>query len=214
LIGLSKTWIFEEKSRGRSKNPSEPKSIVLIAAKHDLDPLLLTDAIVEAYRNKTQRCGSLEIAFRGEKQDSAMFLLTEGEKVISQFPVRLELIINPDFLKSLIKDIPMSSYLRKEPFQKQKRIDQLKFGMKKINVDARIVDIPPRKLVTTEFGNQFYVSNVRIADDTGSIRLSLWNGQIEKVHVGDNVEIENCYVSSFAGEQQLRIGRTGMISVM
>ncbi|MCJ7633337.1 hypothetical protein MUP77_13240 [Candidatus Bathyarchaeota archaeon] len=214
MIELSRKWLFEEKARGRSKNPSEPKSIVLIAAKYDLDPMLLIDAIVEAYRDKTQRCGSLEISYRGEKQDSAMFLLTEGEKVVSQFPVRLELIINPNFLKNLIKDIPMSSYLRKEPFQKQKRIDELKSGMKKINVDARIVDIPPRKLVTTEFGNQFYVSNVKIADDTGSIRLSLWNGQIEKVHVGDKVEIENCYVSSFAGEQQLRIGRNGMISVM
>jgi replication factor A1 len=100
------------------------------------------------------------------------------------------------------------------PFQKQKRIDELKFGMKRINVDARIIEIPPKRLVISEFGNQFYVSNVRIADETGTIRLSLWNGQIEKVHIGDKVEIENCYVSSFAGEPQLRIGRNGIMSVI
>ncbi len=211
---LLRTRSFEEKERNRSRDHREPKSIVLIAAKHDLNPMQLTDAIVEAYRNKIQRCGSLDIIYRGEKQDSAMFLLTEGEKVVSQFPLRLELIRNPNFIKSFIKNSPKSKYLKKEPFKKQKKIEELKFGMKKINVDARIVDIPPRKLVTTEFGNQFYVSNVKIADDTGSIRLSLWNDQIEKVHVGDNVEIENCYVSSFAGEQQLRIGRKGTISVI
>lgn len=206
--------LFEEKAKGRSKNHGESKSIVLIAAKHDLDPMQLIDAIAESYGNKTQRCGSLEVTYRGKKQDTAMFLLTKEEKVVSQFPVKLEFVINPNFLKRIVKDIPKSSYLRKEPFKKQRKIEELKYGMKKINVDARIVDVPPRKLVTTEYGNQFYVSNVKIADDTGSIRLSLWNGQIEKVHVGDKVEIENCYVSSFAGEQQLRIGRKGIISVI
>ncbi len=84
--------------------------------------------------------------------------------------------------------------------------------MRKINVGAQIVDLPPKKLVITEYG-QFYVSNATIADDTGTTKLSLWNAQIEKVHLGDKIEIENCYVSSFAGEQQLRINRNGAITV-
>jgi len=85
--------------------------------------------------------------------------------------------------------------------------------MKEIDLKAKIIEIPPMKAVVTRFGNQSYVSNVEIADETGSIRLCLWNGQINKVHVGDEVEIENSYVASFAGEPQLRLGRKGIVSV-
>lgn len=214
MLKLSRTWLNDDEARGRSKYPKEIKSIVLIASKHDLDPMLLIDALVEAYNNKVQKCGSLEIACRVEKRDSVMFLLTKDNKVVSQFPIRLELLKNPVFLKNLVQNLPIPRYVKSEPFKKQKRINELRFGMKKISVGAEIIDIPPKKLVTTQLGNQFYVSNVKIADETGTIRLSLWNGQIEKVHVGDKVEIDNCYVSSFLGVQQLRIGRNGGISVI
>jgi len=215
LIELSRTWAHEEKTRGRSSGKSKLlKSIVLISIKYDLDPKLLIDAFAEARRNKIYDYGSLKISCREEKRDSVTFLLTKEDKVVSQFPVRLELLRNPDFLKNLVQNIPISRYVKMMPFQKQKRIDELRFGMKRINVDARIIEIPPKRLVISEFGNAFYVSNVRIADETGTIRLSLWNGQIEKVHIGDKIEIENCYVSSFAGEPQLRIGRNGIMSII
>lgn len=209
---LPRAWLHEEKARGRSNKPKELKSIAMISAKYNLDSKLLIDALADAYINKTHYYEGLKIACREEKQDSATFLLTKEDKVVSQFPISLNLLRNTDYLKRLVQDIPVPNYASKS-FQKQKTISELKFGMKKVSVDAKILEIPPRKFITTEFGNQFYVSNVRIADETGTIRLSLWNGQIEKVHVGDNVEIENCYVSSFAGEQQLRIGRKGIISV-
>ena len=53
-----------------------------------------------------------------------------------------------------------------------------------------------------------------IADETGSVRLSLWNDQIDKVHVGDEVELKNCYVVGYRGEAQIRIGRRGTLSVV
>jgi hypothetical protein len=45
-----------------------------------------------------------------------------------------------------------------------------------------------------------YVSNVTIADDTGSIRLSVWKNRGDKLHAGDEVELTNCYVARFAGQ--------------
>ncbi|MCJ7609417.1 hypothetical protein MUP00_07090 [Candidatus Bathyarchaeota archaeon] len=47
-----------------------------------------------------------------------------------------------------------------------------------------------------------------------SVRLSLWNGQIGKVRVDVVVDIKDCYIANFAGELQLRIGRTETISVV
>ena len=218
-VSVRSPYEYESRSRfdndgigGRVRTRREPKSIVLIALRHGLDPLLLTDAILEAYRKGTHHLEGLEITYRKENKGCMMLLLTENGKVICQFPFAMDLISHPDFLRSLVQNVPTDTLVRKEPFKLRRTIDELRFGMRKINVGARIVELPPKRLVITEYG-QFYVSNATIADATGTIRLSLWNAQIEKVHVGDNVEIENCRVYSFQGEQQLRISRNGAITV-
>ncbi len=86
--------------------------------------------------------------------------------------------------------------------------------MKGINVTAEIIEIPPTRHVFTRWESEAYVSNVKLADKTGSIRLSLWNNQIETFHVGDEVEIKNCNVSRFVGEPQLRLGSKSTMSVI
>jgi replication factor A1 len=203
----------EDKAGGRIRARTEPRSIVLIALKHGLDPLSLTNAMVDAYKGGTQHLGALEITYRRDNKASHMFLFTEEGKVVSQFPLTLDLVSDPNLLRRLVEDFPVPYRFTEKPCSHRRNIEELKFGMKKVDVGARIVEIPPRKLITTEYGNQCYVSNAKIADDTGTIRLSLWNDQIDNFHVGDRVEVENCYVSSFGGEQQLRIGRKGAISV-
>ena len=192
-------------SRGR-RNYNLEEYIALIAWKYDLDPKLLLDAFVEAWSNETSQCGSLKITCREVTQDSATFLITKEEKVVSQFPVKLEILRNPVYFKNSIQDILISKYEKRKIPQKLRKIDQkigeLRYRMKGINVKAKIIEITPRKLVHTRFGTQAYVSNVRIADETGSIRLSLWNQQIGKVHVGDEVELKTCNVARFRGELQ------------
>ena len=212
MIELRRTWAYEGRTRDRSSGPL--KSIALIARKYDLDQNLLIDGLSEAWRNNVYNCGNLKISCREVKQDCAVFLLTNEDKVVSQFPIKLELLKNSDSFKNIVQNIPISNHLKIKPFQKQKRINELRPGMKRINVSGNIIEIQPKRLVTSQLGNRFYVSNARIADETGTIKLSLWNDQIEKVHIGDKVEIENCSVSSFAGELQLRVGRSGIISVI
>jgi replication factor A1 len=51
-----------------------------------------------------------------------------------------------------------------------------------------------------------------IADETGTIKLCLWNGQIATVSAGDTVQIENAQVSVFRGERQMSLGKTGTLS--
>ncbi len=69
-------------------------------------------------------------------------------------------------------------------------------------------------MVYTRFGTEAHISNALIADETGTIRMSLWNQQINMVSRGDSIEIENSKVVSFRGERQLRIGRNGTLSVI
>jgi len=210
---------WQREQRGRPRGNSNAyyahlKSIVKIARKHDVDPKRLVDAFVEAWENTLAQCGRLTISRRGITRGSATFLITKEEKVVWQFPVALENVRNPEVLKKLIQDMPIPQPLEQERYRKKQQIDNLRFGMKGIDVKATIVEVPPIKPVISRWGSECYVSNVMIADETGSIRLSLWNKQIDKVSVGDEVELTNCSVSRFAGQPQLRLRRKSTMSVI
>ena len=68
------------------------------------------------------------------------------------------------------------------------------------------------RTVNLRAGGQSDVADATIKDDSGSIKLSLWGDQINKVDVGDKVKIENGYTKAFRGEVQLNIGRYGKLS--
>jgi replication factor A1 len=210
----------QREQRGRPRGNSNAyyahlKSIVKIASKHDVDPKQLVDAFVEAWENKSAQCGGLMISRRGITRDSATFLITKEEKVIWQFPVALVNVRNPDVLKKLIQDMPPPQPSPGQGnYAKKLQIGELRFGMKGVDVTGKIVEVPPIKPVISRWGSECYVSNVMISDETGSIRLSLWNKQIDKVRVGDEVELTNCYVSRFAGVPQLRLRRKSTMSVI
>jgi replication factor A1 len=59
----------------------------------------------------------------------------------------------------------------------------------------------------------YKVATVLIADETGRIKLTLWNEQINQVKVDDTVKVENGYVTSFRGEIQLNVGKYGKLTV-
>ena len=94
------------------------------------------------------------------------------------------------------------------------RIKDLKAGMKKVSLKAEVVEVPESKVVYTRFGTTPSVSNVLIKDETGSIRMSLWNQQINMVHEDDVINIKNGKVTWFRGEQQLSLGRSGSLTVI
>jgi replication factor A1 len=209
-----------ERGRGRGKTRIyvEPLfSIVKIASKYDLDPDLLVESFTEAWKNKIDHCGGLKITCRGviDDKDSATFLVTCEEKVVSQFPIKTEVLENQDVFKNHLRHIPIQEirerYSRRDTGLK-KNIGQLRVKMKKVDLKAKIVEIPPSLRVMTRFGHVAKVTNIKISDDTGSIRLSLWNNQMDDLYVGDNVEIENSYVTRYRGELQLRLGRKGTIN--
>lgn len=187
-------------------------AMVLIASKHDVRPEQLVDALVEALENKESRCGSLSVFCRAVNRGSASFLIVREEKVIWQASVNRETIADPD-ARDYVSRVPMPEK-RADRVCGSLKIGELRFGMRGVDVRAEVVEKPPARLVDTRWGSQTLVSNVRISDGTGSIKLSLWNNQIEAVRIGDEVEIKNCSVARFAGEPQLRIARRGTITVV
>lgn len=93
-------------------------------------------------------------------------------------------------------------------------IKDLKNGMKQVNVEAKVLEKTATREVMSRYKNEKYqVATAVISDETGTIKLTLWNEQIDQVNEGDKVTVENGYVTSFRGEIQLNIGRYGTLTV-
>jgi replication factor A1 len=94
------------------------------------------------------------------------------------------------------------------------KIKELRNGMKRLDIEGKVTDKSETREVTSRFKNETYkVASAVIADETGTVKLTLWNEQIDQVNVGNIVKIENGYVSSFRGEIQLNIGKFGKLTV-
>lgn len=94
------------------------------------------------------------------------------------------------------------------------KIIELKPGIKRVEITAKVIEKSDPREVTTRFGDTSRVATAVVQDDSGTIKLSLWNETIDQVNVNDTVKIENGYVTTFKGETQLNVGRYGRLSVV
>jgi len=94
------------------------------------------------------------------------------------------------------------------------KIKDLQNGMKRVSIEAKVTEKSDPREVTSRFQNQtLKVADAIIADETGQIKLTLWNEQIDQVNVDGVVKVENGYVTSFRGEIQLNVGKYGKLTV-
>jgi replication factor A1 len=139
--------------------------------------------------------------------------LTNGSKVVAQFSLPKEFLLektNP--ITNFRKAVMLRRQVAKEKGGLRSLcIRDLQVGMRQINLTAKVLEIAKPTLVFTRFGNYANVTNALIADETGTIKLCLWNEQIDTTSVGDIVQIENANVSTFRGEKQLRVGKKGKL---
>jgi len=93
-------------------------------------------------------------------------------------------------------------------------IKDLRNGMKRVTVEANVMEKGETREVRSRYKDETYnVADAVVADETGSIKLTLWNEQIDQVDVGNKIKIENGYVTSFKGEIQLNVGKFGTMTV-
>lgn len=94
-------------------------------------------------------------------------------------------------------------------------IKDLRNGMRRVEVEAQVTEKgEPREVTSRRSGETLTVADAVVADESGSIKLTLWNEQIEQVNVNDKIKIENGYITSFQGEVQLNVGRYGTLTVL
>jgi replication factor A1 len=185
-----------------------------IAMLHKVDAGEFFNCIVEAWNHEGSECERLVIECHKRTKNSALFLFTTGRKVVAQFPISIIILQGKNQLESHTETI-FARVSSVENFEGvDSKIGDLKVGMKKVSLKAEVLEIPKSKIVYTRYGTTACVSNALIGDETGSMKMSLWNHQINTVHKGDVIDVKNGTATWFSGERQLRLGRDGSLSII
>lgn len=93
------------------------------------------------------------------------------------------------------------------------KISELRIGQDKADIEADVTDITePREI--DRFGRSIRVATATLKDESGTIKMSLWNQDIDKVSVGSRIKLTNGFVKEFQGEKQVTAGKFGKIEVL
>jgi replication factor A1 len=95
---------------------------------------------------------------------------------------------------------------------KMTKISELKPKQGNINVEGTIKEIGEERTFN-KYGRELRVVNAVLEDDSGSIKLALWNEDCNRFKEGDKVKVVNGYVTEFQGEMQLTGGKFGKIEL-
>ncbi len=93
------------------------------------------------------------------------------------------------------------------------QVKDLKPRQGNVDIIVDVVDVGEAREFQ-KFGKPGRVSNAIAKDETGDIKLTLWNEDIERVHSGDKVHLTNGYVNEWQGEMQLTTGRMGKLEIV
>ncbi len=95
------------------------------------------------------------------------------------------------------------------------RISDLRRGVKHVVVEGVVKGLEPAKEYRLpEPLEPAKLVLARLADESGEIKLALWNYDAEGVEEGRRIRVEDGYVTSFRGELQLNVGFTGRVVLL
>ena len=185
-----------------------------ISVKYEVDLGKLFSSFLDAFEHEEATCGELSIQRRVKTPDYAIFLITSGPKVVAQFPMPEHILTKTNPLKEFTYRLSPIGNSAQEAKSNHYQIKDLRAGMRRLNIKARVVEVSSPRPVTTRFGSYVNVANAVITDETGTIRLPLWDKQIDEISAGDLIQVENANVILFRSERQLRVSRNGKVHVI
>ncbi len=200
----------------REKTQKTTEHLALMSIKQEVPVSDLFNAIVSARENGKSKCQALNVEFRGNIKREAVFLVTNKYVIVGQFRVEEDFLLR----KNIRFDDWMDSDKVRRQIKRQKLkklstlVQDLRKGMRKVNLEAEVLETLPPARVCTRYGNNATVTNALITDGTGSVKLCIWNEQELFVRAGDTIQIKNAAVLFYKGERQLHLGKNGTLSVL
>jgi replication factor A1 len=96
------------------------------------------------------------------------------------------------------------------------KIKDIKDGMGDLNLTGKVLEISEIKTFQRKDGNSGKVGNLLLGDDTGTVRVTLWDDKTEflnQVEYGDTVEVVNAYAreNAFTQKVELQVGNRSIL---
>lgn len=91
------------------------------------------------------------------------------------------------------------------------KISELKVGAVTGEVIGEIIDLESPREVMNKYGVKMKVASGTMRDDSGEIKISLWNEDASKFKIGDKIKFNNGWISEFKGTRQLSAGKSGKV---
>lgn len=94
------------------------------------------------------------------------------------------------------------------------KVGELTPQSRAVNVLAKVVSKSEvRNIAAGRDGQAHRVCDALVGDATGSIYLTLWDDNIDKVSDGNTINVKNGYINLFRGNMRLNIGRYGTLEI-
>ena len=72
----------------------------------------------------------------------------------------------------------------------------------------------PREVTSRQDDSVHQVTDALVADDSGSIYMTLWDEAVEDINEDQILQLNNAYVNVFRGSMRLNLGRYGSYEVL
>jgi replication factor A1 len=140
--------------------------------------------------------------------EDGIFLITQNGNVVAQVKLTTKLL---NYLaRTDLRDIRFDDYVvTKENTLESENVEikDLNSVTKHFNLNVKVTEKSTPRIVPSMYGKRL-LSTATISDRSGTIKLPLWNDQIDMASVGDRLHITNARLKRFRGELQVRIGKS------
>lgn len=103
-----------------------------------------------------------------------------------------------------------------EPVAHWTKIGDLREGMRSVNVAGRVAHISDVRTFTRRDGSSGRVASVLLEDETGTVRLSLWDDDVDMTNdfeIGSTLSVENGYTRMSLGDVGVNAGQSSRITI-
>ncbi len=190
--------------------------MIWLSKKYGLETHKFLLCFLDAWVHEKSSCNDVSIQCRQKTVNGGAFLVTQGQKVVAQLSLS-------EIALRRLPEVDLTSFPWNESISIRKteklgpidiQIKDVDAGVKWINLKAMVVEKSITKRVYSRLGKPLDLSTATISDNTGFIKLPLWNAQANMVSIGDTVQIENGRVGRFRGELQVSVGKKGKLEVI
>lgn len=209
-------------SRGRPSAPWHSISdlvtftyLVRISRKYELDAPRLLRSIHSAWLQGESSFDDVSIRRRQMIGDDGVFLITQNGQVMTQLKLTSKLLeyLGKTDLRSLqLEGRSLGERVRPEP--EDLMIKDLNSETRRFNLQVKVAEKSTPRIILSRQGRELLLSTATISDGSGTIKLPLWNAQVDVVSVGDTLHIENAQLKRFRGELQVSVGKSTTLKVV